>query len=190
VEAAKSSPLLEWANGTGVVDAAGEAVRYCIQCGTCSAVCPVSEYMEYSPRQINALLLAGQWDELLRSKSIWFCTGCYACTVACPMQFPITESIAALKRESVRRGLQPRRFPTAVMARVFVALITRWGRISETWASVALYLQTRPEKLLQNVPLSIRLLRRGRLRIRPESVRERAQLRRMLDSFETTAGLP
>ena len=30
----------------------GEKIDGCLQCGTCSASCPTSEAMEYSPREI------------------------------------------------------------------------------------------------------------------------------------------
>ena len=32
-----------------------EQLEACIQCGTCSGVCPMSIYMDYSPRQVMAL---------------------------------------------------------------------------------------------------------------------------------------
>ena len=32
-----------------------EQLEGCIQCGTCSGVCPLSIYMDYTPRQVMAL---------------------------------------------------------------------------------------------------------------------------------------
>ena len=141
-----------------------------MQCGTCTAVCPLIEYMEYSPRVLNALLLAGSYDDVLRSRAIWVCASCYACTVACPKQFPITDSIYALKRAAMRSGVYPRRFPTPVMTRRFVGMVGRRGRSSEFWISMSLYLRTQPAKLLRQAPMALGLLRRGRLRVRAESL--------------------
>ncbi|MGO9216784.1 MAG: 4Fe-4S dicluster domain-containing protein, partial [Streptosporangiaceae bacterium] len=63
-----------WAPG-----AADEVLpQFCMQCGTCSVVCPMIDYMEHSPRVLNAMLTAGSYDEVLRSRAIWACTGCYA----------------------------------------------------------------------------------------------------------------
>ena len=162
--------------------------QFCIQCGTCSVVCPMIEYMEYSPRVLNAMLIAGRHDDVLRSRAIWACTGCYACTVECPKQLPVTESIYALKRASMRAGAYPRRFITPVLARQFVRLINKRGRSSEAWISLALYLRTRPLQLLRYAPVALRLMRRGRLPLRPESVREPAQLRRVLAALDVTTG--
>ncbi len=170
-------------------DAADEVLpQFCIQCGTCSVVCPMVEYMEYSPRVLNAMLIAGRHEDVLRSRAIWACTGCYACTVACPKQLPVTESIYALKRASMRTGVYPRRFVTPVLARQFVRAIDKRGRSSEAWISLSLYLRTRPFQLLRYAPVALRLMRRGRLPLRAESVREPAQLRRVLAALDATTG--
>ena len=182
-----SSPL-EFAPGRAL-DATNEVLpQFCIQCGTCTVFCPMIEYMEYSPRVLNAMLMAGRSDDVLRSCAIWACTGCYACTVECPKQLPVTESIYALKRASMRAGVYPRRFITPVLARQFVRTVNRRGRSSEAWLSLSLYLRTRPFQLLKYAPVALRLMRRGRLPLRPESVRQPAQLRRLLAALDVTTG--
>jgi heterodisulfide reductase subunit C len=144
------------------------------------------EYMDHSPRVLNAMLMAGRLDDVLRSRAIWVCTSCYACTVECPKQLPVTESIYALKRASMRAGVYPRRFVTPVMARQFVRFVDKRGRSSEAWISVALYLRTRPLQLLRYAPVALRLMRRGRLPLRHESLREPAQFHRVLDALNVT----
>jgi len=146
------------------------------------------EYMDHSPRVLNAMLTAGSYDDVLRSRAIWVCTGCYACTVECPKQIPVTESIYALKRASMRAGVYPRRFITPVLARQFVRLVDRRGRSSEAWISLALYLRTRPFQLVRYAPVALRLMRRGRLPLRPDSVRKPAQLQRVFDALDVTSG--
>jgi heterodisulfide reductase subunit C len=161
--------------------------QFCMQCGTCTVICPMIEYMDHSPRVLNAMLTAGSSDDVLRSRAIWACTGCYACTVECPKQLPVTESIYALKRASIREGAYPRRFITPVLARQFVRLVQRRGRSSEAWISLSLYLRTRPFQLVRYAPVALHLMRRGRLPLRPDSLREPAQLRKVLDALDATA---
>src|SRR5438876_658871 len=43
----------------------GEKLYGCIQCGTCSATCPVSIYMDHTPRQLMALTRAGFKQDVL-----------------------------------------------------------------------------------------------------------------------------
>ena len=165
-----------------------EVLRGCTQCGTCSAVCPMIDYMDYSPRVLNALRLSGHYDEALRSRAIWDCTSCYACTVNCPKQIPITETIYSLKRASMRAGVYPHRFTTPVLVKEFVHYVHRGGRNSEAWMSLLLYLRTRPFHLVRFAPLGLRMMRLGRLSLRHESIREPAQLRLVLDALEPSRG--
>ena len=182
----KSSPELAPGRALGAADRV--LPQFCIQCGTCSVVCPLIEYMDHSPRVLNAMMTAGGEDDVLRSRAIWVCTSCYACTVECPKQLPLTESIYALKRESMRTGVYPRRFITPVLARQFVRTVDKRGRSSEAWLSLSLYLRTRPLQLVRYAPVALRLIRRGRLPLRPESVRKPAQLRKVLDALDVTTG--
>jgi quinone-modifying oxidoreductase subunit QmoC len=147
----------------------------------------MSDYMDILPRQVVAKLHGGGAGEVMRDRSIWVCTSCYACTVECPKQIPITEAIYGLKRESMRRDLYPRRFPSPVMVRAFVESVDRRGRSTESWISVSLYLRTRPLELLRNAPLALRLLRTGRMSFRRESTRDRRQIGRMLAALEPPA---
>lgn len=162
----------------------GERLRECIQCGTCSAVCPLSAYMDYTPRRLIAMTEAGMKDEVLESFSIWVCAGCYACTAACPKEIPITDMMYALKRTAIREGVHPRRFGTPVLAREFVGSVDRWGRNTESRLAINLYRKTHPRLLLQDYPLAERLRRRGRMRLRRESIRQRAQLRTILRAVQ------
>jgi len=162
----------------------GERLHSCIQCGTCSSVCPLSAYMDLTPRRLIAMSRAGARDEVLHSFSPWVCTSCYACTVECPKRVPITEIMHALRRISMREVTYPRRFVTPVMTQTFVDTIRRRGRSTESWISLKLYLKTRPSELLRNAFVGSRLVLRGRLSLRRESIRRREDLRTMLEAME------
>lgn len=162
----------------------GDRLRECIQCGSCSAVCPLSEYMEHTPRRLIAMIGAGMKDEVLNSSSIWMCAGCYACTTACPKGIPITDMMYALKRTAIREGVHPRRFGTPVLAREFVGSVDRWGRNTESRLAISLYLKTHPTLLAEDYPLAERLRRRGRMRLKRQSIRNRGQLRTLLRTIE------
>ena len=97
----------------------GDRVRNCIQCGSCTGSCPVSYAMDISPRQIVALFRAGFLEEILRSRSIWICASCYACTVRCPAGIRVTDNIYALKRVATSMHIFPAHFPAHAMAEAF-----------------------------------------------------------------------
>lgn len=158
----------------------GERLHQCIQCGTCSSVCPLSAYMDLTPRRLIAMTRAGARDDVLHSVSPWVCTSCYACTVECPKRIPITDIMHALRRISMREVTYPRRFITPVMTREFVDMIQKRGRSTESWISLKLYLRTRPFELVRNSPVGGRLVSKGRLGVRRESIKGRSELRTML----------
>jgi hypothetical protein len=66
------------------------------------------------------------------------------------------------------------------MTRAFVDMIESRGRSTESWISLRLYLRTKPVELIKNTPIGGRLVRRGRLGLRRESIRARGELRSML----------
>jgi heterodisulfide reductase subunit C len=159
----------------------GELLHECIQCGTCSSVCPLSAYMDLTPRRLIAMTRAGARDDVLHSTTPWVCTSCFACTVECPKNIPITDIMHALRRISMREVTYPRRFITPVMTRAFTDMIRSRGRSTESWISLKLYLRTRPTELLKNIPVGSRLMRQGRMSLKRESIEARDDLRTMLE---------
>jgi len=162
----------------------GELLHQCIQCGTCSSVCPLSAYMDLTPRRLIAMSRAGARDDVLHSVTPWVCTSCYACTVECPKRIPITDIMHALRRIAMREKTYPKRFITPVMTRAFTEMIRSRGRSTESWISLKLYLKTRPSELVKNVPVGSRLMRQGRLGLKRESIEGREDLRTMLEVME------
>jgi heterodisulfide reductase subunit C len=158
----------------------GELLHQCIQCGTCSSVCPVSAYMDLTPRRLIAMTRAGARDDVLHSMTPWVCVSCYACTVECPKRIPITEIMHAMRRISLREKTYPRRFTTPVMTKDFVDMIESRGRSTESWISMKLYLKTNPALLLKNAGLATRLFRQGRIGVKRASIRQRKELRALL----------
>ncbi|GIU99437.1 MAG: hypothetical protein KatS3mg014_1053 [Actinomycetota bacterium] len=159
----------------------GENLFGCIQCGTCSGTCPLVGYMDLTPRQVIGLTRAGAEQQVLRSFTPWVCATCYACTVACPKEIPITGIMHALRRRAFREGTYPRRFTNPVMMRELVAMAERRGRSTESLIALRSYLRTDPSQLLKHAVTGFRLLGRGRMGFRPASMRDPDALRRFLE---------
>ncbi len=64
-----------------------ESLKACINCGTCTAICPAAEFYTYDPRVV-ATTVQTQDDEkireLLSSDVIWYCGECMSCKTRCP----------------------------------------------------------------------------------------------------------
>jgi quinone-modifying oxidoreductase, subunit QmoC len=158
-----------------------ERLKDCIQCGTCSGVCPLSIYMDYTPRLIMALTREGFKTEVLGSQTIWLCASCYACSVECPRQIRITDIMYELKQRAIQAGTAPRHLPTPVLAREFAGMVTRQGRITESLLVMRLYLKTSWIQAASNWRLGLGLIRRGRFPVGRDRIRNPKALARMLD---------
>ncbi|MFZ5829301.1 MAG: 4Fe-4S dicluster domain-containing protein, partial [Planctomycetota bacterium] len=86
-----------------VIDATpgGERIVHCLQCGTCGGSCPSGGDMEYTPRAIINMVLAGDRSTPLAANTLWACVSCYFCTTRCPQEIPITEILYSLKRMAI-----------------------------------------------------------------------------------------
>jgi ferredoxin len=106
----------------GAVDVAA-----CFNCGTCSAICPMTTEDGAFPRRVIRLAQLGLRDELLASPELWTCFGCGECTVSCPRRADPAGFMAAARRYAVagydRTGLARRLATSAWFAGVFISLL-------------------------------------------------------------------
>ncbi|MGA2748975.1 MAG: 4Fe-4S dicluster domain-containing protein [Verrucomicrobiota bacterium] len=159
-----------------------EQLQSCIQCGTCSGTCPLSIYMDFSPRQVMALVRADFKNEVLTSKTVWLCASCYACTVECPRKIRITDIMYALKQRAIKEGIYPRRFAIPILAKEFSEMVRREGRITETLLVMRLFLKANWRAALGSWRLGLGLIRTGRFVLWQERIERRAELTAMLDA--------
>ena len=83
-----------------------EALLSCIQCGSCTAVCPTANRMSVGPRQLSRLIRLGLKDEALASKAFWLCASCDACTAHCPRGISLLDTMIGLKAYAIAHGLE------------------------------------------------------------------------------------
>ncbi len=77
----------------------GREILACMQCGMCAGTCPYGEVMDFPPRRMIAMLLAGRVEEVFRSDSLLACVACYACMAKCPRGIHLTEVLLPLMKE-------------------------------------------------------------------------------------------
>ena len=163
-----------------------EELKDCIQCGTCSGVCPLSIYMDYTPRQVMELTRFDFKKEVLGSQTIWLCASCYACTVECPRQIRITDIMYELKQRAIKEQTYPKRFPIPVLAQEFSKMVHDHGRISETRLVMNLFLKTNPLNALGMSGLGIGLMKTGRFDLHQPNIKARKDLARIMESVDQT----
>ncbi len=155
----------------------------CIQCGTCSGACPLSIYMDYSPRQVMALVRADFKNEVLSSNTIWQCASCYSCTVECPRQIRITDIMYALKQRAIKEHVYPKHMPIPILAEQFAKMVARKGRITELLLVMQLYLRSDWLAAMKSWRMGLGLIRSGRFGIVQEHIERQAELNAMLKTI-------
>ena len=80
-----------------IVEAGADRLRTCIQCGTCSSVCPSGQRTAFRTREIIRKAILGLKNEVLSSPDLWLCTTCYTCLERCPRQIKVTDAILIMR---------------------------------------------------------------------------------------------
>lgn len=84
-----------------------EGLKACINCGTCSAICPAAEFYKYDPKTIVNIVQTkddAQIEELLKSEMIWYCGECMSCLTRCPRKNAPGLIVMALRSLSIDMG--------------------------------------------------------------------------------------
>ena len=84
-----------------------EGLKACINCGTCTAICPAAEFYQYDPRQIVDIVQSkddAEIEKLLKSETIWYCGECMSCITRCPRKNAPGLVIMALRNLSMELG--------------------------------------------------------------------------------------
>ncbi|MGQ9554360.1 MAG: 4Fe-4S dicluster domain-containing protein [Anaerolineae bacterium] len=149
---------------------------YCFQCGVCSGSCPTLARMEYGPRRLLHMVHLGLADQVLRSRDIWLCVSCYSCAARCPQGIEITDVMAALRSLAIAKGLAEDK--EAAFSRAFVEVVQRHGRLYEPELLLRYYASEKAiADLLKQAGLGLKMLRKGKLPLRPERIENAQELR-------------
>jgi quinone-modifying oxidoreductase subunit QmoC len=96
---------LEWKRQIIGLDAPDLSV--CYQCGTCTAVCPISTAENPFPRKEMVWVQWGMKDRALGNASIWLCHQCGTCNTYCPRDAKPSNVMAALRDYSITHYAVP-----------------------------------------------------------------------------------
>ena len=91
----------------------------CMQCGKCSAGCPVTKAMDLLPHQVLRYLQLGMHEAVLESKTIWICASCFTCASRCPRDVDLTKLMEGLRVCALRKKegnkLRPEELPVSML---------------------------------------------------------------------------
>jgi heterodisulfide reductase subunit C len=153
-----------------VSDLSHQNVRRCYYCLRCSAGCPASEFMEYTPAQILRLVQLGQKEALLQSSAIWLCIGCETCGTRCPNEIHAGAVIDALRQVALAEGVKPAERSVHRLHVAFLDSIRWWGRLHEL-SMILEHKLTSGDNLLNNMDMGLVMFLKGKIHPLPKRIK-------------------
>jgi len=82
-----------------------EKLKYCFECGKCTASCPMVELFpkNYNPRILLERIFFNP-EKVLSEEELWLCAWCYRCYRRCPQALKVPEIFLALKKIAIKKG--------------------------------------------------------------------------------------
>ncbi len=84
-----------------------ETFLSCMQCGTCSGVCPVNLATDYNPRQMLRQLAHATGTEQSIDHAVWRCVTCNSCGVNCPRGINIIDVMGSVRQINAEHDKLP-----------------------------------------------------------------------------------
>ncbi|MDP2728080.1 MAG: heterodisulfide reductase-related iron-sulfur binding cluster, partial [Dehalococcoidia bacterium] len=143
----------------------GEKALLCYQCVKCSAGCPLSAEMDYTPNQIMLAIQLGKADLVLNSKTIWVCASCETCSTRCPQDIDIAKIMDTLKVLAQRLGIPAKEPKVPIFCQASMRGQHSFGRLYEL--GLTLETNIRSGQPLNDARLGQRLFQKGKLKLLP-----------------------
>ena len=88
----------------------GETFLSCMQCGTCTSLCPWNQVSSFTPRGILRQLSLDSGTVQSVDRAVWQCVTCNACGLNCPRGIDIIDVIKAVRRFEISSDRIPEIF--------------------------------------------------------------------------------
>jgi len=156
----------------------------CYQCKRCTNGCPVTFAMDLYPDQVIRRVNLGQVERVLTCNTIWICSACETCTTRCPNEVDIAGVMDYLKEAAIQSGVRPAQKGTWAFHKTFLREIEKRGRVFEGALmqrymihSGDLFRKLGDGSILEDVILGLKMFKRGRMRLWPQGIRGKKEVR-------------
>jgi Fe-S oxidoreductase len=105
-----TNPFLEAAEA--IIEAGGETLKSCYQCGLCTGICPWNLVRSFLTRRLIHGAQIGLVE--LKSEDVWLCATCGACVERCPRGVEIIDIMRALRRIGAQWSATPKSLRTVM----------------------------------------------------------------------------
>lgn len=170
---------------TDVNKRSGANVLECYQCGKCVSTCPVSNFMDFPPREIMQMVKLGLKEQVYLANSTWFCLTCSACSGRCPREIEIPAVMEAIRHLALEENYTNKSAKVKAIRKfhnIFLDMIRRYGRSYELRLMVEHNIRTRD--LFKDVMLAPTALLKGKIPLLVKPVKSAKAIKRMFKMAE------
>jgi heterodisulfide reductase subunit C len=162
----------------------GKELQQCYHCLKCSAGCPISFAMDWTPNQIIRMVQLGLKERILSSSTIWLCASCEACVTRCPNEVDLPTIMDTLKEMAVRDGIRSEQTTIQTFHRVFLDCLREYGRMHEMSLLVALKVFSL--NLFEDMGLGMKMFGKGKINLLPSRIENIQELNAIFRTFGET----
>jgi heterodisulfide reductase subunit C2 len=160
----------------------GANVLECYQCGKCASTCPVSDNMDFRPREIMHMVKLGMKEECYMANSMWFCLTCSACSGRCPREIDIPAVMEAIRHLAIEENQFSKSKKVRDIRRfheIFLDMVKKYGRNYELRMMAEFNIRTR--NLFKDMHLAPKALLKGKIPIGHESTKSAKAIKKMYE---------
>lgn len=154
-------------------------IQLCYQCQKCTATCPVSNYMDIKPDVVVRMAMNGNIDRLMRSKTIWICTGCETCGSRCPNLISVGKINEYMRQLAFENKVVPAVKPALDIHLAFLNSIKRFGIVHE--ASMLAEFKMRTKDFFSDLKLGLKMFLKGKIPIKPHTIIGIKEIKRIFE---------
>jgi heterodisulfide reductase subunit C len=140
----------------------------CFHCLSCGAGCPAVELMDWRPNQVIRMIQRGMKKEVLESRTIWICIGCFNCLDQCPNRVDIPSLMDTLRHMAIEEGVRVPEPGILAFHKEFLRQVSNRGRVFEVGLMMRYKLATR--SFSQDMGTGVRMMLKGRFQLTPSRV--------------------
>lgn len=125
-----------------VIQKSGQNLLECLQCGKCSAGCPIASKDVGGPRKLIAAILMGTKEQALKDPTWSYCVSCGTCATRCPVEINMYDVATALCEIAEKEGIGPSEPDIRLFEDLFLKSVRKFGRVQELRTVVEFNLRT------------------------------------------------
>lgn len=134
----------------------------------------MAEEMDFPPDKLMRMVQLGLKDSAIKSRAIWLCTGCVACSDRCPNGIDVAKVIDSLKQMALQEKVTMGEPRIVAFHESFLDTVKQYGRLHEVTMVALLKLKTRD--LMSDVGVGIKMFFKGKFPPMPQRIKGRADV--------------